>query len=116
MGCLGEYILGMCTGVHWGTDSVGPETTPLPRASGQQSVAKGAALRSPWALKAPNAPWAPKAPEGKFCPLCTPTQSLNTTLTLTPTPTLSLVLTLPLPLALALSRVLAPTLTSPDPP
>ena len=44
---------------------------------------------------------APKAPEiffhspCPFCPLCTPTLSLNPTLTLMPTPTLSLLLTLP---------------------
>ena len=52
-------------------------------------------------LKAPNAPWAPKAHEGKFCPLCTPTLSLNPTITLTPSPTLSLVLTLHVHLPLA---------------
>ena len=73
-------------------------------ASGQHLVAKGAALRSPWAPKAPDAPWAPKPPKGKFCPLCTPTLSLNPTLTLTPTPTLSLTLTLPLPLPLGVHR------------
>ena len=54
--------------------------------------------------KAPDARWAPKLSKGKFCPLCTPTLSLNPTrtLTLTPTPTLILVLTLHLPLSLAL--------------
>ena len=75
------------------TTGGGPRTkTPPPQgASGQQRVANGAGLTSPWA---------PKAPEGMFCPLCTPPPSLNPTLTLAPTPTLSLVLTLPLPLAL----------------
>ena len=50
---------------------------------------------------------APKAPENSFfhspcpfCPLCTPTLSLNPTLTLMPTPTLSLLLTLPTNLTL----------------
>ena len=50
---------------------------------------------------------APKAPEifffhspCPFCPLCTPTLSLNPTLTLMPTPTLSLLLTLPTNLTL----------------
>ena len=82
---------------------------PPPRgASGQQLVAKGAALRSPWAPKAPDTPWPPKPPKGKFCPLCTPTLSLNPTLTLTPTPTLSLVLTLPLPLPLPLPPTPSP--------
>ena len=90
----------------WGGDSAGPRmpTNPPPPlgASDQQLVAKGATLRSPWA---PDAPWAPKAPEG-FCPLCTPTLSLNPTLTLTPTPNLSLVPALHLPLALTLTRAL----------
>ena len=72
---------------------------PLPKgASGQQLVAKGASLRSPWAPKLPDAPREAKAPEGDLCPRCTPTLCLNPTQTLTPTPTLSLVLTLPLPL------------------
>ena len=57
-------------------------------ASGQRLVAQCAALRSPWAPKAPDTPEAPKPHKGKFCPLCTPTLSLNPTLTLTPTPTL----------------------------
>ena len=50
---------------------------------------------------------APKAPQNfffhspcPFCPLCTPTLSLNPTLTLMPTPTLSLLLTLPTNLTL----------------
>ena len=50
---------------------------------------------------------APKAPENfffhspcPFCPVCTPTLSLNPTLTLTPTPILSLLLTLPTNLTL----------------
>ena len=71
---------------HRGADSAGSRTpTPPPPpqgASSQQLVAKGAALRSQWAPKAPDAPWAPKAPEAKFCPFCT--LSLNPTLTLTP--------------------------------
>ena len=50
-----------------------------------------------------------KPPEGKFCPLCTPTLSLNPTLPLMPIPTLSLVLPLHLsrPLALTLTPTLA---------
>ena len=107
---------------------VGPTGEPTPRvlgrqlpppqgASGQQLVAKGAALRSQWAPKAPDAPWAPKAPEGQFYPFCT--LSLNLTLTLTPTRTLSLILHLPLPIArnLALALTLALTLpkTHPNP-
>ena len=97
-----------------GTQRVPGRQLPLPppfwAASGQQLVAKGAALRSPRAPKAPDAPWAPKPPKGKFCPLCTPALSLNPTLTLTHTPTLSLLLTLhltlplPLPLPLALIK------------
>ena len=88
-----------------GADSVGPRmwtTSPLPSqgAYGQQLVAKGAGLRSPWAPKVPAAPWAPEAAEGNFCPRCTRTLSFTPTLTLAPTPTLSLVLSLPLPLAL----------------
>ena len=39
---------------------------PPQGASCQQSVAKGAALRSPWAPKVPDAPLAQKAPEGNF--------------------------------------------------
>ena len=87
-----------------------PPPPPL-GASGQQLVAKGAALGSPWAPKAPDAPWAPKPAKGKFCPLCTPALFLNPTLTLTPTPTLNLVLTLPraIPLPLAPSLALALT-------
>ena len=65
-----------------------PPPSPPPGASGHQLVVKGAGLRSPWAQKLPDAPWAPRTPEGKFCPLCTPTLSVNPTLTLTPTPTL----------------------------
>ena len=47
-----------------GGDSVGPRTPttpppPCPGASGQQLVAKGAGLRSPWVPKAPAAPRAP---------------------------------------------------------
>ena len=89
-----------------GLDSAGPTTPttppPPPGASGQQFVAKGAALRSSWA---------PNPPKGKFCPLSTTALSLNAILTLTPTPILSLVLTLHLPLLLplALSLVLALT-------
>ena len=84
-----------------------PPPPPL-GASGQQLVAKGAALRSPWAPKASDALLAPKAPEGEFCP---PTLSLNPTLTLTPTPTLGLVLTLHLHLHLHLPLPLTLTLT-----
>ena len=53
----------------------------------------------------------PRVPEGKFCPLCTPTLSLNPSLTLAPTSTLSLVLTLPLPLPLPLTITLTLALT-----
>ena len=63
----------------WG-HSTGPRTPTIPPplgASGQQLVAKGATLRHPWA---------PKAPEGKFCPLCTPTLSLNPQPSPNPTP------------------------------
>ena len=88
---------------HGVADSMGPRmpTPPPPRpqgASGQQLVAKGAALTSPWVLKALDTPWAPKAPKGNFCPLCTQTLSLN--------PTQSQFLTLPLPLFLALTITL----------
>ena len=48
---------------HGGGDSTGPRTPttpapppPPPRAFGQQLVAKGVALRRPWAPKAPDAP------------------------------------------------------------
>ena len=44
------------------------------------------------------------APPCPFCPLCTPTLSLNPTLTLTPTPTLSLLLTLHVTLPLTLIK------------
>ena len=52
---------------------------PLPPkgAFGQLLVVKGAVVRSQWAPKLPHAPQAPKAPEGNFCPLYTPTLSLN---------------------------------------
>ena len=92
---------------HGGPDSTHPRTrtTPPPPpkgASGQQLIAKGAGLRSPWAPKVPDAPRAPKAPEGNTYSLTyslyTPTLSLNPTLTLTPTPPQGLVLVLPLPL------------------
>ena len=65
-----------------GCSSVGypPPPPPSQGASDEQLVAKGAALRSQWAPKVPDAPWAPKAPEGNFCPFCT--LSLNPTLTL----------------------------------
>ena len=74
---------------------LGHQLAPPPPlgAFGQQLVAKGAQLRSPWASKVPDAPRARKAPEDNFCLLRTPTLSLNLTLTLTATPTLSLVLT-----------------------
>ena len=36
-----------------------PCAKPPPRASGQQLVAKGAGLRSPWAPKVSDAPWGP---------------------------------------------------------
>ena len=53
-----------------GGDSAGPKDanypSPPPGASGQQLVAKGAALSSPWAPKVPDTPWAPKPPKGKF--------------------------------------------------
>ena len=43
---------------HGGGDSAGPRTptTPPPGAFSQQLVAKGVALRRPWAPKAPDAP------------------------------------------------------------
>ena len=75
----------------------GMPTPPPQGASGQQLV-KDADLRSPWAPKVPDVPQTPKPPEGKFCPLYTPTLSLNPTLTLPPTPTLRLVLSLTLAL------------------
>ena len=88
-------VLGTCTGAGGGgqlhgSSDAGPHPHPPHWGSGQQLVAKGTSLRSPWAPKPPDAP--------HFWPLCIPTPSLTPTLTLTPTPTQSLVLALPLTL------------------
>ena len=75
---------------------LGPGTRPPPPLPALRAnlVAKGQQLLAIHIV-------APKALEKffhspcPFCPLCTPTLSLNPTLTLMPTPTLSLLLTLP---------------------
>ena len=87
---------------------------PPQGASGQQLIVKGTGLRSPWALKAPEAPRTPKAPEGNFCALCTPPLSSNPTLTLTPTLALSLVRTLTSNTRLGLVLVLGSKMESND--
>ena len=70
--CMGlQCVICMHGNLHWvhcfcspggGGDSAGPRTPttlpppPPPGAFGQQLVAKGVALRHPWAPKAPDAP------------------------------------------------------------